>query len=748
MPAYIGTRISRDDAVCKATGQLKFFGDLQPENCLHGAVYRAAHPHAKILEIHTKDALAVPGVVDVLTWRDIPGENYFGIGAPDQPVLCRDKTRFIGDPIAVVIAETEAVARAAVQQISISYVPLPLVTDVKAARLTGSITVQADTNIASSFSWKTGNPDAAFAEAAVVVEKDYQTQYQEHAYLETEVAIASPTPDGGIEIWAPAQYPYRDIAQLSKILALSPAQIHCHAHPIGGGFGGKDDMALQPLAAVAAWKLGKSVRLYLNREESFLYSTKRVPFTFHMKTAADREGHLLAHQVEAYGDVGPYTGISVAVFNYGVENACGAYYFPNISIHGEAIFTNNAHTGSFRGFGNNQLNWGLETQLDLIAEQLQMDRLTLREKNLIRTGHRLSYGHLHGGCPGLQDSFCAARQSWLWQHQEEFKAAVSHPWCRRGIGIASGQHGNGLGNALKDEGMVRLELKPNGVFSISIAMADMGQGLLTTCHMIAAEQLQVRLEQVEIILGETDLAPDTGPTTASRSTYVAGNAICDAVKRFQNRILEFFRQCGHRVELAKDGLLYDGVVLSWQAVYPRLQQQLCQAIGKFVVPITDLQIQIGLHCIHTHVTQVTGVEVDTLTGKITVLATEILPAAGTVINRIGYEGQCEGGIVMAMGYAVLEDYQFGPDGRPKTKNFQTYLVPTIQDIPEKIWITPMEAPEPTGPFGSKGLGEPVTIPGAPAITNAIHDACGILIQKLPANPEYVLHLLQKKETAN
>ena len=744
MARVIGSKVIRDDAVAKATGNMKFFADYPQDGFLHGAVHRAAHPHARILQIHVEKAMAVAGVVDVITWKDVPGENLFGIGKWDQPVLCQDKTRFIGDPIAVVIAEKEETARQAAALVEVEYEPLEVITQIARAKQADCPKIQADSNIGSHFVWKTGDVEQYFTSDYVVVEGDYQTQYQEHAYLETEVAIARRTADDGMEIWAPAQYPYRDIVQLANILALPQEKIHCHANPIGGGFGGKDDMALQPLAAVAAWKLNRTVRIHLNREESFLYSTKRVPFTFHMKTAADREGNLVAHQVQTYGDVGPFTGISVAVFNYGVENACGAYYFPNIDVLGEAVFTNNAHTGSFRGFGNNQLNWGLETQLDQLADLLHMDRLELRAKNLTRSGERLSYGHLHAGCDGLQESFRAARNGWLWTHQEEFKQAAAHPWLKRGVGIATGQHGNGLGNALKDEGMVRLELMPNGDFVVYVAMVDMGQGLMTTCHMIAAEQLQLPMESVKIVLGETDLSPDAGPTTASRSTYVAGNAICHAVDQFLQQTTQFLQANGHAVKRKQNALWRDGTQLAWREVYPLLKEDLRQILGKCVMPVTDLQIQIGLHCVHTHVTQVTGVEVNTLTGKVDVLCTEIYPAAGTVINRLGYEGQCEGGIAMAMGYATMEEYQMGKDGRPITKNLQTYLVPTIQDIPEKIQIVPIESFENSGPMGAKGLGEPVTIPGAPAITNAIRDAVGITIHQLPASAERVLKMLQEK----
>ena len=742
---YVGKKLPRDDAFAKVTGQLKFYGDVFLEDAYHGAVVRAAYPHAKILRIDYEEALKCEGVIDVVTAKDVPGLNLFGIGGYDQPVLCQDKTRFIGDPVAVVVAKTERQAYKAVDKVIVDYEELEVVTDLFRAKEVDAPPIQENGNIGSHFEFKPEDIEEYFGDDYVVVENDYQTQYQEHAYLETEVAFACPTPEGGMEVWAPAQYAYRDRIQLSRILNIPEAKIFCHSNPIGGGFGGKDDMSLQPLAAVSAQKLNHMVRIHLDREESFLYSTKRVPFTFHMKTSADKEGHLMAHKVEAYGNVGPFTGISVAVFNYGVENAFGAYYFPHVDIMGEAVYTNSAHTGSFRGFGNNQLNWGLEMQLDELADKIGIDRLTFRAMNLTKTGKRLSYGHIHEGCDGLSESFEVLKHSKLWQNREDFKKGAKHPWLKRGIGIATGQHGNGLGNALKDEGVARFTLKPDGSMVAYIGMEEMGQGLLTSCHIIAAEKADVAYDRITVVAGNTTECPDTGPTTASRSTYVSGNAISAAIENFFDGVTEALKRDFIVVSRDYDGMLCDGNHLEWDEVYRRLPESATTALGKCIVPITDLHIQIGLHCMHTHVTQITGVEVNTLTGKVDVLETEILPAAGTVINRLGYEGQCEGGIAMAMGYAIMEDYKMGEDGRPLTKNFQTYMVPTIRDIPETIIITPMENYERTGPFGAKGIGEPVTIPGTPAITNAIRDACGISVRELPATPERVLKLLKERE---
>ena len=741
---YIGKKIPRDDAREKATGALRYFSDYPQDGMLHGAVLRSPYAHARILRIDFSEALAMPNVVDVLTARDIPGLNSFGICKGDQPVLCGDKVRFCGDPVAVVLAEDAASAKAALRGVNINYEPLEVIRTAQQALAPGAEKIHSDGNLCTTFDFTRGNVEDYFTNEYIAIEHTYTTPYQEHAYLETEAGFAIPRADGAVEVFHPAQYGYRDRIQLEKILNLPPEKIVIHSTPLGGGFGGKDDMSLQPLLAVAAWKTGRPVRISMDREESFLYSTKRLPFIIHMKTSASRDGRLMAHKVYAVCDCGPYTGISSAVYNYALENACGAYRFQAVDIKGDCVYTNNAHTGAFRGFGNNQLNFALESQVEQLCLKLGIDRLDLRRKNLVRTNDTLNFGQLHSGCDGLHHAMELVGKSQLWQNREAFKAAAAAPYLKRGVGIAASQHGNGLGNALPNQGTARITLRPDGVFEIYVSLEEMGQGLITSMHIIAAEALGTSYENVVVVNGNTALAPDTGSTTASQATYVGGNAIVAAAGKFLNNARRALD--GRDVHIHK-GVMLDGLPSSWQEIAALLPESVLSTEGEFIVPITDLKIQIGLHYVHTHVCQVVGVEVNTLTGKIDILETEIFPAAGTVINRIGYEGQAEGGIVMSMGYSLMENYRLNDSGQPLTRNLQTYLVPTIKDMPE-ITVTPVEDTECTGPYGAKGLGEPVTIPGAPAIINAIHDAVGVRVYDLPATPERVLMLIQDKDNAS
>ena len=494
--------------------------------------------------------------------------------------------------------------------------------------------------------------------------------------------------NGGVEIWCPAQDEFRDRDQLSKVLNQPLDKIRLHASPLGGAFGGKVDMSVQPLLAVGVMKTGQPIKISVSREESFRFSVKRIPFTIKMKTAASRDGKLIAQKVEATSDIGPFTGISAGVFFYALENAGGAYYFPMIDIKGYCVFTNNARTGAFRGFGNNQMNFAVETQMDELAEKLSMDPLLFRKMNIVETGKPLCFGHPHSGADGLKESLELVEGSKLWKNRVEFKNLAEHPWIKRGVGIASSQHGNGLGKALVDEGAARIELKDSGNFVLYVSTDEMGQGTMTSLHLIVAEALHLSLDEVSVVNSDTSKVADSGATTASKATYIGGNAAILAIESLKQELYKYFENQGRSFTVYDDAISLDGMFVSWKDIASAVPKELRSLERKFVVPMTKSDCAIGLHFVHSHVSQVAGVEVNTLTGQVNVLETEIVPSAGKVLNAIGYEGQAEGGVVMSLGYALMEEYRIDDDTRPLTKNYQTYLVPTIGDAPE-IKVTPV-----------------------------------------------------------
>lgn len=740
---WIGKKVTRYDGREKATGALKFMADLEFPSTLEGKILRSPYAHALVKGVEITEAEGMSGVVAVLTAKDIPGLNGFGIEGPDQPVLCGERVRFIGDPVAVVFAEDLETAEKAVKKIKVDYEILPAILTPEAALEEGAIKIHGEGNILRHHKSSNGDVEAAFKEAAVVVENTYTTPYEEHAYIETEGGFGLPLEDGGVELYYPAQYCFRDRMQLSAVLALPQEKIRLNSNPLGGAFGGKDDMLLQPILALGAIKTQRPVKIHLSREESFVASTKRLPFKLTMKTAADKNGKFLAHKVYGISEAGPFAGISGAVFNYAFENAFCVYKFPNTDLEGYCVFTNNSVTGAFRGFGNNQMTYGTESQVDQIAEALAMDPIKIRRLNCVKGGERHTHGHIvNDSVIGIDKCLKTMENSDMWKQREAFKSQPVDPWIKRGVGIAVSQHGSGLGNLLDDTATAQIEVLSSGIINVKVSTEEMGQGSLTTFWLIAAESLGVAPEMIEISTGQTHNAPDSGPSTASRSTFIAGNAIIKTAEALKDELKELGKELWGTDEI---NINSQGIYcvtcktnfISWTEISAALGKKGIDSVTRTVaMPETDIKIDLGLHFIHTYVSQIVDLEVNTLTGEVTLIQTEIFPEAGRVINRLGYEGQSEGGSVMSMGFTIMENFKI-KDGKAMTRNMQTYLVPTAADIPE-IKVTPVEIEEKEGPYGAKGLGEPASIPITPAITNAIYDAVGIRIKDLPANPERVL----------
>ncbi len=731
---WVGKRVPRTDGEGKATGRTKYMGDVQLDGMLYGKMLHPSIPHAVIKSIDVSDAEKMPGVVKVVTAGDVPGKNEHGLVVKDQPVLCGDRVRYLGDTVAVVLAETERAAEAALAAVKVEYEPLPSVMTAAEALAEVAPKIHPDGNLIAHYDYINGDVEKAFNQAAAIAEHVYTTTYQEHAYLETEGGAARPTADGGVEIWCPAQNGMRVRRDLADILALPLEKIVVHSNPLGGGFGGKDDLLLQGILGVCALASGRPVKIVLSREESYLVSPKRVPFEIHIKMAAAADGTFIANKVYALARGGPYASYVGAILSFALESACGFYYYPNTDISGDAVYTNNCYTSAFRGFGNNQMNFAVENAIDILAEKLEMDTVAIRRKNVLKGDMRHSYNQILSPGAYADQTLERLEQTWLWQNRETFKAGASEPWLRRGIGLAGCQQGVGLGNACyPDESICDVELTPAGRLQLYFSNEDMGQGSCTTLRMIAAEAAHMPLDRISSTCGITSMTPDSGPITASRVTYISGLAIMDAVEKLLEAIAALFGQTVEELTFSDDGV--NG--LKWAEIAARLAPESRRQSARRVFEDTDVQISFGLHYIQSHLSQIVGVEVNTLTGQTRVLKTEIVPAAGTIINPLGFEGQCEGGAVMSLGYALLENFMSDENGRPITKNYQTYLLPTITDMPE-MDIYPLEDAEESGPYGARGVGEQVSVPGTAAIIGAVYDAVGVRIFDLPCSPERLL----------
>jgi CO/xanthine dehydrogenase Mo-binding subunit len=751
---WVGESVIRKDGRGKVTGETKFFSDMALPNMLYAKVARSKFPHAGIRKISIEKAAAVPGVVAVLTHKDVPGVNGFGILIPDQPVLCFDKVRCLGDSVAVVAAETLEAAERAVALVEVDYEPLPVVSDPIEAMKPDAPKVHEKGNILRHGTIRVGNVDVAFREAAVVVENTYRTGRQMHMYLETEAGIGMLDEQGRIVLYAGGQSPYRDQMQVSRALGVKPEQIRVISTPVGGAFGGKEENTVQIHLAMLAVRTKRPVKMVWTREESGVAGIKRHPMTVTTKTAANRDGRITANQVRIVADTGAYASLGPTVLDVAMENSCGPYRIPNIDIDAYSVYTNNGVAGAFRGFGAPQVNFALESNIDIIAEKLGLDRLEIRRRNVVREGDIGPFGYKIVGSVGIYETLQRAERSNLWMNRDAYKSKTSNPWSRRGIGVSTGIKGFGFG-ALPDFAAASIQITPTGKFVVGISCPEIGQGGVTAYSQIAAEALNCDISNVYLASADSDLTPDTGTSSSSMGLVRSGNAILATAAKMNDLLLETAgRILGEqKTELA----LGQGMISSRRsptksvsyvdiAQYLHSRGEETRVVAGFEVPRVDKPVEGSLeipHLSYMYATAIALVEVDTLTGVTKVLQFYLSTDSGRIINPQSYTGQCEGAIVQGLGFALTEDTQI-ENGQIKTNNFTTYIIPTICDTPE-IQIEPVETKDTFTPLGAKGLGEIGIVPVGSAVANAIHDATGARLFTLPATPERVYQAIKGKE---
>lgn len=733
---WIGKSVTRPDAHGKVTGETRYMSDLKMPGMLWGGILRSPHAHALIKSIDISKAKQIPGVHAVVTHEDVPGLNGYGAIVQDQPVFCKDKVRFIGDFVAGVAAETKEIADTALELIDVEYELLPGVFDVEEAATEDSPKVHEEGNIHLITKVEKGGIDEAFKNADVIVEKVYQTSRQMHAYLETESGVAFFDDEENLHMLCGSQYSHRDQLQLSRILDIPKEKIIVTSNPVGGAFGGKDDLTIQGQLAILALKSKRPVKIVYSREESVLVSGKKHPMKIYMKTGANKDGLLVANQVKIYADTGAYANLGRSIVNVAVENCCSAYRMPNLKVEGLCIYTNNMISNPMRGFGANQSNYAMETQMDIIAEELAMDPMEIRLKNGVRQGDEGALGHTLTSAMGTIQTLEAVKNSELWINRDKHKNASTKPWKKRGIGLATALKGVGYGRGLEDYAACDMTLLENGNIRVAVGCPEIGQGNSTAYGQIAAEALGFPFEKIDVVTGHSHATPDSRTSTASRSIYAGGNAIILAAKEMKKQLTEYSTSINSsKVEDSVEEIVN-------QAMKDKKE---FSVHGHFEVPIPDKGIPgaYGLpHLVYSATTHLALVEVDMYTGLVEVVKAVCALDAGQVINIQGLEGQSEGGTVMGMGYALLEDIELF-EGKTDTHNFNKYLIPTSLDVPV-IETIPVEVTEKTGPFGAKGVAEGVCIPISPAITNAIYDAIGARLESIPATLERVQDALKIK----
>lgn len=732
------------------TGQARYCRDLIEPGTLVGKLLYAAHPAARITRLDVSAARQVPGVAAVLTANDIPGENSYLYAEADQPLLVQDAVRYQGDALVAVAAENEAAARAALDAVVVEYDPLPGVFDVTEAMQPGARQVWPDRpNVHSHLVIERGDIEQGFAGADIVIDNTYHTPLVEHAFLETECALARVEPDGMLTVISPGQSPHRDRQQIARALGLPEAQVRVIQPFIGGAFGGKDEIHVQIHAALLAQATGRSVFIERTREESIRTHVKRHPIQVRYRTGATRDGRITAIHVEAVGDTGPYVNAGAEVMSVLAATAYGPYNVPHARIEAYTVLTNNPIGGAMRGFGIPQGMFACERNMDELARALGIDPLDIRLMNGLETGDVLPTGMTIRQADGMKGCLGEAARlaNWATRHAVDRRPA---PHLRRGWGMASIIFTVGLGRNVPDYAGAGLAMAADGSVTLRTAATDYGQGAHTALAQIAAEGLGVPLSAVRVTRPDTEVAPEAGAAVGSRTTFVSGNAVLAAARPIRRTLLEVAAgETGLPVEVLdlREGQLYaegeklnlTAADLAQMAVW---QNRQLHAEGFYAMEYPEDFPADGYEWAHgsfTFATQIAQVLVDIETGQVTVEKLFAVQDAGKVVNPDGALGQVEGGTAMGCGYALMEEL-ITDGGRTLSNSLESYLIPTAKDIPP-IQAKLLEYPEPYAPYGVKGIGESSLTPTAPAIANAVVDALGVPANELPITAERVLAAL-------
>jgi len=746
----IGEPVPRPDARAKVTGGAMFAADLYFQNMLHARVLRSAYPHARIRRIDTSRAHALPGVIAVLTANDIPGARTHGTIRADWPTLCWDKVRYTGDALALVAAETEAIAEQALSLIEADYEPLPGVFSPQQALRRDAPLVHEDTpgNLLKHIQVRKGDAATGFAQADVIIEQEYHTPFIEHAYLEPEAGIAVPEPDGRVTVYVGSQIPFEDRRQVAEALAVPEEKVHIVQTAVGGAFGGKEDITVQIPTALLARATGRPVKLVFSREESMRVHPKRHATTIRLKVGATWDGRLTAVQAAIWGDAGAYASLSEPVMTRTATHVSGPYQVPNVKIDCYAVYTNNPPAGAMRGFGVPQAIFAIESTMDILVGKLDLHPLELRRRNALRIGAVTASGQLLRESVGLLETM--DRVEAAVRELGEEVLAPSGQDKRRGWGFACCLKNVGLGGGLPDTAGAAVDVTDDAGAVVRIGAAEVGQGLVGIAAQIAAEVLGVPYERVQVVVGDTDRTLDGGPTVASRQTFVTGNAVRHAALKVREQLAATVAKA---LDVPPDVLAFatgrvmspDGrkVSLEEAIALARREGRPLSAQHVYQPPTTTPLGEPGDdHFAYGFATQAALVEVDTRTSKVEVLKVIAAHDVGRAINPQAIAGQLEGGVAMGMGFALSEELKVKA-GIVENADLARYRIPRVGQVPEVMPII-VEAKTAEGPFGAKGVGEITSIPTAPAIINAIYAAIQVRITELPATAEKIQAVLKRR----
>lgn len=753
---WIGKRVVRKDALDKVTGRAKFVADLFWPRMLRVRVVRSPVARGRILGIETREALDVLGVVAVLTAKDIPGRNCIPVVRDDLPLLASEEVRFHGEPVALVAAESEVAAEEGARRVGLQIEEWAPVLDPIAALKPTAPRLYGEDNVFQRWHVRRGDVDEAMRRADLVVSNTYRTPSQEHAYLEPQGMLAVPTPDGGVEVTGSMQCPFYVREGVAVVLGLPLASVRVVQATTGGGFGGKEDVPsiVAGQAALVAWKTGRPARLIYSREEDILSMSKRHPAVVESRYGFSRDGMLLAADVRYILDAGAYATLSPVVAWRGTVHAVGPYRCENVRVETLAVATNKVPCGAFRGFGSPQVLFAAESQMDEAAYALGLDPVEIRRRNALRDFDVTPTGQHLRAEVGLLEALDRVVQASGWS---EKRSRPSNPQGkrRRGIGCSVVHYGVclGAGGRNLDRAGAFVQLMYDGSAIYAVGTTEMGQGMHTVLSQIVAEELGIPYEAVRPVQSDTHMVPDSGPTVASRTTLMSGNALREATAPIRRTLqeaaatlLKIHDPAEVRLENGR-ALAPDGRSVDFGEVLHRcfIERRHLASSGLAVSPETSWDPQTGAgdaYITYSFAANVVEVEVDIETGETEVQRVYAAHDMGKAINPAGVEGQIEGGVAQGLGYALIEEVLHDDRGLMLNNRFSTYLIPTARDVPP-IEAYIVEHPTVVGPYGAKGFGEQPLMGIAPAVANAVFHATGVRVREIPITPERLWRALKQ-----
>jgi len=712
----VGLNKERIDVIDKVLGRPVFSGDMERKGLLFAAVYRSPRPHAWIRNIDVSKVAAQPGIVKVITAADIPGKNRFGVIKKDQPCLAEDRVRYVGEPILIIVGETEDTARKAMGFVKIDFEDIETISDPFVAENSATL-IHDKGNLLSHRKVIKGDVEKGFAESDVIVEHTYSTTWLDHGFMETEAGIGYIDDSGRVVVTSSTQNIHYKMKEISRVLGIPEERVRVIQATTGGGFGGKLDVTVELFLALATYHAKKPVIMRFTREESFLSNTKRHPLYIEYKTGAKKDGTIQGVKVNIIGDTGPYVSYGETVCLRVAVHSTGPYEVPNVYADSRMFYTNNPVCGAMRGFGVPQLAFAHEAQMDEIARAINMDALDIRIKNGLRKGSRTATSQVLNHSVGFIDTLRKVEPFW----RERTKSS-------RTTGFGLGCMYYGCGNTgVSNPSSCHLRLTEDGKIALHSGVCEIGQGSDTILWQILLETLKIDEKDVVLVRGDTDTSSDVGSTSASRQTYISGRAVYEAAIKLKTYLetKDYYRGRGltdiFQEANREHRLVFDGF---------------------FDPPTTQLNLETSEgtpYATYAFATHMTEVKVDEKTGVCLVKKVYAAHDVGKAVNPRLVKGQVYGGVAMGIGLALMEEFVPG-----KSESLDNYYMPTSMDMPD-VEVFIVEDEEPTGPFGAKGVGEPALIPQAASIMNAIHDAEGVRPFQLPCHIERLKKLIEDKK---